>query len=103
MIAASSRFATHLGYLGVRAFLVAINKPFGRKPNVDELAFARTLGLSEVWVSILVAGIFVTALCLLWRWTEGTRRKALLVAGVAGCLVAYGPMLAFGATTLIST
>lgn len=59
VVAASSRFATHLGYLGVRALLLAMQKPFGSKPNVDELVFARILGLSEPLISASVVMVFL--------------------------------------------
>jgi len=100
--AAASRFVTDLGYVGIRTFLFAFQKPFGGNPNFDELVFARLIGLSDIVASITASLVLLATTWLLWRWTERRCRAHRFGAAVLAVIAAYIPMLAWGEATILA-
>ena len=84
VLAAASRLATSLLYLGLRAFVAMLGRPFTGNPNFDELNVAEILGFSPVLVTIVVTLIFLLVVgATARRLSQGRRMIGLVVMGAA--------------------
>ena len=84
VLAAASRLTTSVLYLGLRAFVAMLGRPFTGNPNFDELKVAEILGFSPVPVTIAVTVFFAFVIWLtLRRLARGRRAIGLLIMAVA--------------------
>ena len=96
VLAAASRLATSVLYLGLRAFVAMLGRPFTGNPNSDELKVAEILGLSPIPVTIAVTVFFAVVIWLtVSRLPRGRRTIGFLVmAASIGATTFAWPALA---------
>jgi hypothetical protein len=86
-VAAAGRFYMPAGYLAIRLFFVMLGRPFGGRPNFDELLVAQAIGVPAPLVAAVAALFLLGLYYWLFRLTDRRRRLPFIIALVAGIFI----------------